>query len=266
VTLREIIGNKVEEVERLKKARPLREMKALAMAALSERRPRDFRAALIPGGPGDIRIIAEVKKASPSRGVIRASFDPLALALEYEANGAAAISVITDERYFQGRIEYLRLIAGRGGVALPVLRKDFIVDEYQVYESAAAGADSILLIAAALGRGELETLLGLGASLGLTPLVETRDEAEIKTAVEAGAGIIGINNRDLKTFRVDMDTALRLASAVPKDRLVVAESGIEGFGDIMRLKEAGVSAFLVGTSLAREKDAGKKLRELRGVG
>lgn len=228
---------------------------------------RDFAAAISPTGKPntDIRIIAEVKKASPSKGVIKEAFDPLAIAREYEEAGAAAVSVLTDELYFQGSLSHLEII--KNDLILPVLRKDFIIDPYQVYESRDAGADAVLLIAAALpalGADGLQGLLNLTASLGMAALVEVHDEAELETALSSGAQIIGINNRDLKTLQVDISTTMRLAPLVPDDRIVVSESGIKSHDDIVRLKGAGVSAFLIGEALMREKDASKKLKELRG--
>ncbi len=226
---------------------------------------RDFGAALAgKGRADDTRVIAEVKKASPSKGVIREDFDPLGLAREYEANGAAAISVLTEERYFQGSIEHLRLI--KEGAGLPVLRKDFIIDEYQVYEARGAGADAVLLIAAILDEKALRNLLWLAEALGMAALVEVHDEEELEKALKAGAGIIGVNNRDLKTFKVDISATTRLAPLVPKDKVLVSESGIGERADILLLQKAGVSAFLIGEALLKEKDAGKKLRGLLGKG
>lgn len=258
--LDEIIKDKETELKRLKDDFSFDE----TLAGLKRRvrtlpAPRDFLGAL-RGGPENIRIIAEVKKASPSKGVIRSSFDPLAIARAYEENGAAAVSVLTDEKYFQGRLEYLTLI--KNNIGLPVLRKDFIIDEYQVYESRAAGADAVLLIAAALPEERLRSLALLSSILGMASLVEVHDEYELTTALSAGAGIIGINNRDLRTFKTDIDTTIRLAPKVPKNRVLVTESGINTAADISVLKKAGVSAFLIGESLMREKDVGRKLREL----
>lgn len=259
--LKEIIRNKRRELRTLSEGtslkaltRELREKSAGMPPAL------DFAGAL--SAPG-VRIIAEVKKASPSKGVIREDFDPVSIAKAYEANGAAAISVLTDEKYFQGSLEYLRMI--RAGVRLPLLRKDFIISEYQVYESRAAGADAILLIAAVLDREELKDLLLYTDAAGLSALVEVHDEDELASSLDAGASIIGVNNRDLNTFRTNIETTARLAPMVPKERILVTESGINTPEDIARLSRAGARAFLVGESLMREEDPGAKLAELAGA-
>ena len=264
--LDDIISHKKRVLSELKSGRGFEDafngLKARAEAAP---KPRDFEGALAPReGAGAVRIIAEVKKASPSKGIIREDFDPLSIASAYEKNGAAAISVLTDEKYFQGSIEYLFIISAYADI--PVLRKDFIVDEYQVYEARAAGADAVLLIAEALNAAQLLELLSLTTSLGMAALVEAHDEAQLKKAADVGARIIGINNRDLNTFKVDTDTTIRLVKKIPGDRVVVAESGINTHEDIEALRSAGVAAFLVGESLMRESDIGKKLRELRGLG
>jgi indole-3-glycerol phosphate synthase len=260
--LEEIIKNKEEELKRIKSAPGGVDPATGLKDRIGTLGPtRDFNAAVgTLGGPGAIRVIAEVKKASPSKGIIREDFDPLAIAEAYEKNGAAAVSVLTDEKYFSGSLEYLTAI--KNAVKLPVLRKDFIIDEFQVYESRAAGADAVLLIAAALDKGRLAHLLRVSKSIGLHVLVEVHNEAELKDAIEASAKIIGINNRDLKTFRTDIATTVKLAPMVPKDRVLVTESGINTAEDINRLKEAGAKAFLIGECLMREPDPGKKLKEL----
>lgn len=223
---------------------------------------RDFKSALT--GPADqTRIIAEVKKASPSEGIIREDFDALELAREYEANGAAAISVLTDKKFFQGRPEYVTLV--RNNVDVPVLRKDFLIDEYQVYESRGLGADAVLLIAAILTDKALEKLIKTASHLGMAPLVEVHTEGELAMALGSGAEIIGVNNRDLKTFDTDLETTVKIAEKVPDGKVLVSESGIKTRGDIERLAPSGVDAFLVGTTLAASMDAGAKLRELRGA-
>ncbi len=267
--LDEIIEHKRREIEKLRADPDFETIeRGFKQRAASATSARDFATAIsLPGKPGghsmpgsDIRIIAEVKKASPSRGVIKEDFNPLAIAREYEEAGAAAVSVLTDEKYFQGSLEHLTLI--KEDLILPVLRKDFIIDTYQIYESRDAGADAVLLIAAALpalGPNGLQGLLNLTESLGMTALVEDHDEAELETALKSGARIIGINTRDLKTLHVDISTTIRLAPLVPDDRIIVSESGIKSHGDIMRLKEAGVAAFLIGEALIRDKEAGKKL-------
>lgn len=210
----------------------------------------------------DIAIIAEIKKASPSRGIIRADFDPVAIAEIYEHNGASTISVLTDEKYFQGTDAYLTRVSN--AVDLPVLRKDFVVDPYQIYEARAIGAAAVLLIAAILSRPELETCLKLCREIGLDALVEVHTRDEVRTALDAGADIVGINNRDLRTFQTDLHTTLRLMDDLPGDLLIVSESGIHTRDDVVRLRDAGADAVLVGESLMREPDIGRKLRELLG--
>ncbi|MFZ3072714.1 MAG: indole-3-glycerol phosphate synthase TrpC [Thermodesulfobacteriota bacterium] len=222
--------------------------------------PRVFSSAIIKDR---INIIAEVKKGSPSKGIIRSGFDPLSIARTYEENGAAAISVLTDEKYFFGSFENLVMI--RREVALPLLRKDFIIDPYQIYEARSAGADAVLLIAAALPKKTLSEFITLTESLGMAALVEVHTEDELFNALEAGATIIGINNRDLNTFKTDIATTARLAKLIPPGKIVVSESGINTYGDVKRLLIEGVKTFLVGEALVREKDVGRKLRELRGV-
>ncbi|MCL6520403.1 MAG: indole-3-glycerol phosphate synthase TrpC [Armatimonadetes bacterium] len=229
--------------------------------------PRDFRAALAvqksSAGRGPsliIRLIAEVKKASPSKGLIRSDFDPVAIARAYEEAGASAISVLTDEKYFQGRLEYLTAV--RNAVNLPVLRKDFIIDAFQVYEARMAQADAILLIMAALSKSQLAELMALASDLGMACLVEVHTAEELEVALESGAEIIGINNRNLQTFETKLETTVELAKMVPGDRILVSESGIFTRLDVERLMEAGVDAILVGESLMREPDPRVKVREL----
>ncbi|MBI5238535.1 MAG: indole-3-glycerol phosphate synthase TrpC [Deltaproteobacteria bacterium] len=258
----------LDEIVKRRFAGLLRQKGVLSLAEIKKNldpaRPiRDFKKA-VSAPSDDVRIIAEVKKASPSRGVIRDVFNPLGLAKEYEANGAAAVSVLTEEAYFQGSLEHLKLIKENTG--LPVLRKDFIIDEYQIYEARSAGADAILLIAAILDEKVLKNFIWLTEALGMAALIEVHDEEEIEKALEAGVGLIGVNNRDLKTFKVDINTTIRLLPLVPKDKILVSESGIRERADILMLKKAGVSAFLIGEALIKEKDAGKKLRGLIGKG
>jgi indole-3-glycerol phosphate synthase len=224
--------------------------------------PKDFAAAIAGGG---VKIIAEVKKASPSKGVIKADFDPVVIAREYARGGAAAISVLTEEKYFHGSHAYLKDIAEYlDDTRPPLLRKDFITDEYQVYEARACGADAVLLIVAVLTAPELTSLLELARRLGMAALVEAHDEAEVKAAVRSGANIIGINNRDLKTFRVDLATTGRLRRLIPADRIVVSESGIASRDDIKYLQSLGVNAALVGEALMTAPDISAKLKELSG--
>ncbi len=261
--LDKIIKEQEDELLKLKAGIDFERIEGEMKAGIAGLNPtRDFFGALDsdPKKPDAIRIVAEVKKASPSKGVIRADFDPVSIAAIYEANGAAAISVLTDEKHFQGSIEYLKQI--KEAVSLPILRKDFIIDEHQVYESRAFGADAILLIAAVLSSERLRALLNLCAMLNLGALVEVHNEKEVKTALSAGAKLIGINNRDLRTFKTDLKTTIELAPKASNGVVVVAESGIHTCEDIARLKTAGAKAFLIGEALMKEPDIGAKLREL----
>ena len=224
---------------------------------MPSRKPLDFASAL----SGDsLKLIAEVKKASPSKGVLCPDFNPVALAKTYAQGGAAAISVLTEANHFQGSLEHLAAI--REEVSIPLLRKDFIFDPYQVYESAAYGADALLLIAAILSREQLEELLALSRRLGLECLVEVHNENEVEKALLAGAEIIGINNRDLNTFTVDIDTTRRLRPLIPEGRIVVSESGIKNRNDIKKIKEWGVNAVLVGEALVTAGNIPAKIKEL----
>ncbi len=256
--LRRILSHKREELALRTSAIPADEMAEMAADAPP---PRDFAGAL----RGDeVRIIAEIKRASPSEGAIReGEFDPAAIAGGYEAGGAAALSVLTDERFFGGHLDYLR--AAREATKLPVLRKDFVVDEYQVSEARAAGADAVLLIVAALEPLILRELCALAEELGLATLVEAHDEHELQVALDCDAKMIGVNNRDLRSFAVDLGTTERLAAMVPDHRVLVAESGVHTRGDIERLARAGADAALVGTTLMRADHPGEALRELTGV-
>ena len=209
---------------------------------------------------GHINLIAEIKRSSPSCGIIRADFDPVRIAFTYHAAGACAISVLTDERFFDGRLEYVRMVKDR--VMLPVLRKDFIIDEYQVYESAVIGADAILLIAHILTQEELNRYMGIAKDLGLDVLVETNNEEGIEKAVNANAPIIGINNRDLSSFNVDLNTTQRLIHHIPENKTIVSESGIETYEQVMFLKSLGVNAVLIGETFMRAENIGEKVRDL----
>jgi indole-3-glycerol phosphate synthase len=209
------------------------------------------------------RIIAEIKKASPSAGLIRADFDPVAIATTYAQHGAAAISVLTDQRFFQGDLAYLAAV--RQAVPLPLLRKDFVVDAYQLYEARCYGADAVLLIAAALDVPALSDLAALSFDLGLEPVVEVHTAAELEKALACAGRVIGINNRDLHTFHTDVATTLALLPQLPDGYVVVSESGLRDRATITRLEAHGVAAFLVGESLMREPDIGAKLDELRGA-
>jgi indole-3-glycerol phosphate synthase len=222
--------------------------------------PRGFRRALAARSGTGPAIIAELKKASPSRGLIRASFNPTSLAEELAAAGAAALSVLTDEEFFQGSLENLQRASA--SVKLPCLQKDFIVDEFQLLQARAAGADAILLIVAVLSPAELLALSTESRALGLDVLCEAHNEEELGRAVDAGSDLIGVNNRDLRTFEVDVNTALRLAELIPRNVISVAESGINNGADIARLRAAGYKAFLIGESLMKAASPGEALKVL----
>lgn len=221
---------------------------------------RDFYAALAQGS--EVRLIAEVKKASPSAGLIRADFDPVEIAKTYQASGAACISVLTDEPFFQGRLDYLASI--RQNVDLPLLRKDFIVDSYQLLQARAAGADCVLLIAECLSPDELKRLHDEAAVLGLQTLIELYDVENLDAVLATGTRLVGVNNRDLRTFKVDLHHTLRLRQQIPQDRLVVGESGIATAEDVRLLGAGGVKAILVGESLMRKPDIAAAVRALIG--
>ena len=210
-----------------------------------------------------IKLIAEVKKASPSKGLLCHDFQPLSLARAYETSGAAAVSVLTDEKFFQGSLEFLELVK-IGTKKLPVLRKDFIIDRYQIYEARVYGADTVLLIVAALKKSELTSFIKEAEDLGMASLVEVHNLPELDTALESGADLIGINNRDLKTFKVDLETTFQLIESIPEDKVVVSESGINSRRDIESLARAGVSGVLVGEALVTAADPGLKIKELLG--
>jgi indole-3-glycerol phosphate synthase len=256
--LDEIFAHKIDEIAACKLTRPLAEVRAEAEATPQA---ADFLFALrtshsIPA------LIAEVKFASPSKGVLVADPDPLELARTYAENGAAAISVLTDEKYFHGKLEYLSAIHA-DLPTIPLLRKDFTCDAYQVYEARAAGASAVLLIAAYLDAGQLAEFHALALSLGLTPLVEVHKRSELDRALRLdGLRLLGVNNRDLRTFRVDLQTCLDLRRLVPDDVCFVAESGIHTPADVARLREAGVDAMLIGEALVKAEDVGGKVRQL----
>jgi indole-3-glycerol phosphate synthase len=252
--LDDIIAARRADLATARRAEPLSALRQRAAWALPR---RGFAAALRARRPA---VIAEVKKASPSKGVIRADFDPVAIARRYAACGAAAISVLTEERYFQGSPAYLEAI--RAAVDVPLLRKDFIVDPYQVAEARAWGADAVLLIVAALEDAALRDLHAAARELELDVLVEAHTEEEVERAAAAGATLIGINNRDLRTFVTTLATAERLFARLPADALAVAESGIETAADVARLRRAGYEVFLVGESLMRQPDPGAALQAL----
>ncbi len=256
--LDEIVSQKRGELAAQKQAFPLEALEA-AMAARPE--PLDFAGALSAGG---VRLIAEVKKASPSRGLLCPDFDPVRIAETYAGNGAAAISVLTDPR-FQGELSHLSQVKESPvSGSLPVLRKDFIFDPYQVYEARAAGADALLLIVAILSPNQLRELLALTRRLGMQCVVEVHDREELETAVAVGAKVIGINNRDLRTFHTDLAITEGLAPAVPQGKVIVSESGISAPEHLRRLDALGVNAVLVGEALVTAESIGAKVRELTG--
>ncbi len=260
--LRRILATKRAEVAKAKRSVPQRELESRARAAAA---PRDFVAAMRSKiDSGKPAVIAEIKRASPSKGVLREHFDPAAIARSYEAAGAACLSVLTDREYFQGAPEHLR--AARAACALPVLRKDFIVDPYQVYEAREMEADCVLLIAAALATDEMRTLEALAHSLGMAVLVEVHDGTELEAALTLSTPLIGVNNRDLHSFETRLETTLGLLPRIPPERTVVTESGILVAKDVTRMREAGVEAFLVGEAFMRAADPGRALRSLFGMG
>ncbi len=244
---------------RMEQSRAAADMRELERKA-EKHVPRGFRQGLESKGQNDIAVISELKKASPSRGLIRADFNPAALAEELEVAGAAALSVLTDEEFFQGSLRNLEIASG--SVKLPCLRKDFIVDKFQLLEARASCADAILLIVAALQQQELTLLAQQAEKFGLDVLCEVHDEAELQRALDAGCDLIGVNSRDLRTFKVDLATAFKLVEAMPKNVLAVAESGIHNGADIARLRAAGYGAFLIGESLMKEKSPGGALKKL----
>ena len=256
--LNRILARKVEEIEQRSRVRPLEELRARA----SQQAPaRGFvRAIQRKLDAGDAAVIAEVKKASPSKGLIRKDFDPAAIARSYEAGGAACLSVLTDVDFFQGSNAYLG--EARAACRLPVIRKDFIIDPYQVYEARMIGADAILLIVAALEDGPMIEMANLAHELGMDVLVEVHDIDELERALQTDCQLIGVNNRNLRTFEVSLDTSLELKSAMPGDRIMVTESGIASREDVARMRGAGIHTFLVGESFMRQPDPGVALKAM----
>ncbi len=258
--LAEIIERKQQQLSAAKQAVTL---ETLRDAACTVRRPAIAHALCDALSSDRINVIAEFKRRSPSKGVIREAADPVEIAQEYGSAGAAAISVLTEENYFDGSLDDLRAI--RSAVRLPLLRKDFIFDEYQLYEAANAGADAVLLIVAALDDGPLSSLREIAEDkIGMDALVEVHDEAEMKRAAQCGAKLIGVNNRDLRTFEVSLDTSLKLARCAPANAVLISESGLKTANDLRRLKEVGYRGFLVGESLMRAKSPRQALAELLG--
>jgi indole-3-glycerol phosphate synthase len=256
--LEDIVRKKKERLSAAKYRTPLAELKPLIRDI---DRPRDFRGA-ITRKDGSLKIIAEIKKASPSKGLIRADFDHKKIASVYENKSVDALSVITEEDFFQGRLTFLSEV--KKIVSKPLLRKDFIIDDYQLYEARAHGADAVLLIAAILEMSQAEEYLHLSRELGLSVLFEVHDFKELQAALKANAPIIGINNRNLKTMEIDLNTSLALKKEIPPDRIVVSESGIRTRDDVLRVESAGIDAILVGTCLMEAADIGGKIDQLRG--
>lgn len=260
--LAKILQTKTEEVAADKVREPFAELSR--RVGDLEDQPRGFARALrVMAESGGTALIAEVKQGSPSKGIIRADFDPLEIAEIYQAGGTTCLSVLTDEKYFYGHLNYLGLI--REQVSLPLLRKDFIIDPYQVVQARVAGADAVLLIAAALDDDRLRELTELASELRLDTLLEVHDAEELERALRLPVDLIGINNRNLKTFVTDLGITEQLAGRVPRQQLAVAESGINSRADIERLQAAGAGAFLVGESLMRETDIKAKLQSLLGI-
>ena len=258
--LDQILQSTRRRVEETRAKADLRELERAA----GEHSVRAFRRGLVEKAESGVAVIAELKKASPSKGLIRAEFDAEALAAELAAAGAGALSVLTDAEYFQGSLENLRRASG--ACVIPCLRKDFIVDEFQILEARAFGADAVLLIVAGLTDAELQSLGAAARQMGLDVLCEVHDEVELKRALDLGFETVGVNNRNLKTFVVDLETSLRLVSLVPAGVFCVAESGIDSGADIARLRAAGFGAFLIGESLMRVERPGEALRGLLEVG
>lgn len=255
--LDKIVERKKEEVRKAKKGKPLRELKDKACGSGNMSM---FKSGI--SRKGKLNLIAEIKKSSPSKGIICSDFDPARIAWEYQNSGAAAISVLTDERFFDGRMEYLKVVKDK--VSVPLLRKDFIVDEYQVYESLVGGADAILLISRILSRGQLQEYLEISKSLNLDCLVEVHSEVELDKVLSTDAGIIGVNNRDLSTFQVDVSRTQQIAKYIPGDKIIVSESGIENYEQIIYLKNLGVNAVLIGGTFMRSNEISQKIREVMG--
>ncbi|WP_028487310.1 indole-3-glycerol phosphate synthase TrpC [Thiomicrorhabdus chilensis] len=258
--LKKIIFRKLEEIQEGCERIPLREMKqkALMMTTSPTRGFADALQAKLDAG--ESAVIAEIKKASPSKGVLREPFDPVEIAKSYQAHGAACLSVLTDHDFFQGSNEYLQQV--REAVDLPIIRKDFIVDDYQVYEARVIGADCILLIAAAIGDAQLYELTETALQLGMDVLVEVHNEEELERALRLPLPMIGINNRDLHTFDVSLETTIRMLDRIPDDRIVITESGILGPEDVAKMREHHVNSFLVGEAFMRAENPGEKLAEL----
>ena len=252
-----IYSHKLKEVEQSKSLFSIESLKESCKVIPL---PRKFSEAIRGKENNGINVIAEVKKASPSAGIIKEDFNHINIAMEYEANGASAISVLTDKEFFMGNLGYLTEI--KKTAIIPILRKDFIIDPYQIYEARAAGADAILLIARILSKEEIDMFLSLSHSLNMECLVEVHDDVELKKVLETEAAIIGINNRNLDTLEIDLNTTFQLFALIPKGKIVVSESGIKTRTDVLRLEESGIDAILIGETLMRSKDIFFKMKEL----
>ncbi len=252
-----IIGHKQKELQIDQEQVPLATLKSKLVDLPST---KDLKRAIAQ--PDSINLIAEVKKKSPSKGIIRKDFDPISIAKSYADNGAAAISVLTDKRFFDGSLDYLTVI--REEVDVPLLRKDFTIDPYHIYQARVAGADAVLLIVAALSSEQLREFAAIATSLSMASLVEVHTDNELDIALDVGAEIIGINNRDLHTFNTDLATTFNLRESIPSERVVVSESGIYTRADVESLREVGVNAILVGESLMRSPNIGEQVRNLIG--
>lgn len=258
--LDEILRKKIEFVELQKRKEPIGEL----MKKIDELPPpRDFRKAF-HSSKTTIKIIGEIKRASPSKGIIRRNFNPQHIARIYEKSGICAISVLTEEEYFKGSLEMLTLISNM--VTVPVLRKDFIIDRYQIYQSRACKADAILLISSILKEEELKDFIDIANNIGIIPLIEVHTEEDLQKAINCGAEVIGINNRNLKTFEVDLSVTERLIRFIPDGKIVISESGIKSREDISRLRSLGVDGFLIGEAFMREEDIEKKVKEFLSGG
>jgi len=256
--LKKIILRKLEEIQEGCDKISLREMKKRALLAPET---RSFVGAMLAKlKAGDSAVIAEIKKASPSKGVLRDPFDPVEIAKSYEQHGAACLSILTDQDFFQGSNAYLQQV--REAVDLPIIRKDFIVDDYQVYEARAIGADCILLIAAAIGDAQMSELTQTAMTLDMDVLIEVHNEEELDRALRLPLPLIGINNRDLHSFDVSLETTIRMLDKIPDDRIVITESGILGKEDVQKMRDHSVNSFLVGEVFMRSSDPGEKLAEL----
>lgn len=253
--LSKIINEKRKQVEKAQAKLPKQKLKELASKIYIK---SSFKRSI--SRPHHINLIAELKKASPYKGIIRGDFNPLKIALTYHANGACALSVLTDERFFEGNLETLKELKER--VTLPLMRKDFIIDDYQIYESLYWGADAILLIAHILTERELKSFYKIAKDLGMDVVVEAHNEEDVEKALKSGASIIGINNRDLNTFRVDLSTTQRLIRLIPENKIKISESGIKTYEDVMFLKSLGMDAVLIGEAFMEADDIAGKMREI----